>query len=89
MLSEGLPSTTSLGPNEDKYYMISLDDPNIVKLTIQLTTIHGDPDMFISSTSKTPSENDFERRSINSGLYPDIVEYEQSDDFTLTNNYYI
>lgn len=89
VLSEGLPSVAALEPNAPRYYMISIDDPDIVKLTVQLTTIHGDPDFYMSTTTKTPSELNFERRSVNSGLYPDLVVYERADGFNLTASYYI
>ena len=59
VLSEGVALTTTLDPNEPKYYRINLDDENVVKLTIQLTSIHGDPDMFVSTESKKPSKHDF------------------------------
>jgi hypothetical protein len=69
--------------------MLSIDDDSIKKLTIQLSTIHGDPDMFVSSTSKVPSWDDFEQRSINAGLYPDLLIFEKTDNKPLAKNYYI
>lgn len=66
-------------PEVAKYFMLSIDDPNIVKLTIQLTTIHGDPDMYVSSTTKDPSMSNFEQRSVNAGLYPDLLIFEKEE----------
>jgi len=56
-----------------------------------LTTIHGDPDLFISTTSTTPSEKNFEWASYNAGLYPDmiVIKKSETDDNKLTNNYYV
>jgi hypothetical protein len=89
MLSEGIPSLALLEPNEYKYYLISIDDKDITKLTVQLTTIHGDPDVFVSTTTTTPSWTDFERRSINAGLYPDLLIFEKEAGEDLANNFYI
>ena len=74
---------------QKKYYMISIDDPKVQKLTIQLTSIHGDPDMYVSTTNKNPSKMNFEKRSTFSGLYPDVITYEKSDAYNISNNYYI
>jgi hypothetical protein len=60
--------------------MLSIDDENITKLTVQLTTIHGDPDMFISSKTEVPTWENYEKRSINAGLYPDLLIFEGTDD---------
>ena len=56
-----------------------------------MTTIHGDPDIFISTTTTTPSEKDVEWASYNAGLYPDmiVIQKSESDTKNLTNNYYI
>lgn len=56
-----------------------------------MTTIHGDPDLFISTTSTTPSEKNFEWASYNAGLYPDmiVIKKSETDDNKLTNNYYV
>jgi len=56
-----------------------------------LTTIHGDPDLFISTISTTSNEKDFEWASYNAGLYPDmiVIKKSETDDNKLTNNYYV
>ena len=45
--------------------------------------------MFVSSKTTTPSWSEFEQRSINAGLYPDLLIFEKTDDFKLAKNYYI
>lgn len=69
--------------------MVSIDDPEIVKLTIQLTSIHGDPDMYVSSKTKDPSITNFEQRSVNAGLYPDLLIFKKEEGKNLTKSYYI
>lgn len=73
--------------------MFSINDPNVSKVTIQLTTIHGDPDLFISRKTKTPSFKQNERRSIRCGMFPEIIEIRQNDKIpgyeTLEGEYYI
>ena len=55
-----------------------------------MTTIHGDPDLFTSRTSKLPGPYDFEKRSIRCGVYPEQVEYTiQPNNQTLEGVYYI
>jgi len=77
LLSQGVPMVGNVTASTPQYFMISLDDPHAEKLTIQLTTIHGDPDMFVSTMTKYPSKEDYERRSTWSGIYPDLVVYER------------
>lgn len=89
ILSEGVPSVNIIMPDQSKYFMLSIDDPEIVKLTIQLTTIHGDPDMYVSSTTKDPSITNFEQRSVNAGLYPDMLVFEKENGKNLTKSFYI
>ena len=60
--------------NTPKYYMVSIDDENITKLSLQLTPIHGDPDMYVSTKNKTPSIEDFELCSTNSFIFNDILD---------------
>lgn len=73
MLKEGVPVASEMMEAKPKYFVVKVNDPNVTKLTIQLTTIHGDPDIFVSRTSRTPSFFDFEARSIRCGMYPEII----------------
>ena len=45
--------------------------------------------MFVSRVTKEPSYNDFEKRSIRSGIYPELVEFEKEENGTLEGDYYI
>jgi hypothetical protein len=58
-------------------------------LTILLTTLHGDPDLFVSSKTTTPNEKDFEWASINAGMYPDMIVLKQTPEKKFAKNYYI
>ena len=89
VLSEGIPQVRLVKPKRPDYFMLSIDDPDISKLTIQLTAIHGDPDVFVSTTTKTPSQYNHERRSTNAGLYPDLVIFERTPNYNLTKTFYI
>lgn len=89
ILSEGIPAVQVVKPKQPKHYTFSIDDPEIEKVTIQVTTIHGDPDIYVSTTSKTPNERDFERRSTNAGFYPDSVIFKKAPGFNLTKDFYI
>ena len=74
ILSEGIPQTAQLPMNTPKYYMVSIDDENITKLSLQLTPIHGDPDMYVSTKNRTPSIEDYELCSTNSFIFNDILD---------------
>ena len=69
--------------------MISIHDPNVTKVVFQLTTVHGDPDLFISRLTKLPTPFNFEKRSIRCGIYPEQVEYVKEGNKTLEGEYYI
>ena len=88
ILSEGVPSYNSISELEEKYYTVTVEDPNIKELSIQLTTLHGDPDMFVS-TKANISKTNYEKRSENSGIYPDVVIYEKTNTTNLTKNFHV
>lgn len=89
LLSEGTPQLAQVDSKEPKFFMISIDDPNIRKLKIQLTTIHGNPDIYVSSKTEEPNWEDHERMSRFNGFYPDNIEYEATPSFNLTKTFYV
>jgi hypothetical protein len=89
MLKEGKPLNDEILDAVPKYFRISLADSTISKITIQLTTIHGDPDLFVSRTEKLPNFNNFEKRSIRCGIFPELVEHEKNSTNTLEGDYFI
>lgn len=78
---------------EPRFFTFKVEDEAASKVTIQLTTIHGDPDLFISRKSKFPSFQDFETRSIRCGMYPEIIQYVKNESNpnlqSLVGDYYI
>lgn len=54
-----------------------------------MTTLHGDPDIFVSRTEKFPNPYQFEKRSIRCGIYPEQVEYVKEANKTLEGDYYV
>ena len=76
--------------NSPVYYRVSVNNPNTTRVSFQLTTIHGDPDIFISRTEKNPTPYVFEKRSIRCGIYPEQVDYIiETDGKSLEGDYYI
>ena len=73
ILSEGMPITKLLKPREKRYFSFNVDDDSIEKVSIQLTTIHGDPDIYVTIDGSEPSYSNFFRRSVNQGIFPDII----------------
>lgn len=72
-MKEGKPIVDEMKETVPQYFKFKVEDPRTVKVTVQLTTIHGDPDMFLSRKSQFPSYQDFEARSIHCGIYPEII----------------
>lgn len=46
MIKEGHPVKVELHINEPLFYTFSVNDNTVNKVTIQLTTMHGDPNLF-------------------------------------------
>ena len=44
-----------------------------------MTTIHGDPDMYVSRIHEYPSKDDFEKRGTRCGKFPEIVIFSPAD----------
>jgi hypothetical protein len=78
ILSEGMPSVHLLNEEEKRYFQFTIDDDSIEKVTIQLTAIHGDPDLFVTNNGKTPTEKVYTIKSTKYGVYPDIIEFRKN-----------
>ena len=87
-MSEGVPSIKSIDEDEERFFTFTIEDPDVEKLTIQMTTIHGDPDMFMSTLNQTPSIYEYEYRSTNSGIFPEVIELLNTTR-NITGTYYI
>ena len=91
LLFEGKTFEGSLSQGDFDYYKISINDDKISKLTIQLLTVHGDPDLYVSTKDQFPSEAAFERRATIWGRFPDTIEYTvgENNSTDLVGNYYV
>ena len=89
ILSEGIPAVKTVLPKSPNYFAFSIDDPDISKLTIQLSSIHGDPDLYVSTSVKRPDRWHHDMRSTNQGLYPDQIIFEKTKDYNLTKTFYV
>ena len=74
-------------PGEEALYTFTLEDANITRLFFQLTSIHGDPDIYVSTGKVMPTRYRFERRSSNSGFYPDLIVFEKQPAYNLTKTW--
>jgi hypothetical protein len=45
-------------------------------LTIQLNTLHGDADLFVSKSNRHPNKADFDKSSVKSNENSDLVFFE-------------
>ena len=53
-----------------------------------MTTLHGDPDMYVS-TKQNVTSLIYDKRSTNSGIYPDVIEFKKTAKQNLTKNFYV
>lgn len=51
VLSEGQPYQANIEFGKFKYFMFTIEDVNITEVSIQLETLHGDVDLFVSFTN--------------------------------------
>ena len=77
-LREGAPLKDITKAHHSKYFHFRVFDPEAQKVVVQVTTIHGDPEVFISTKEEKPGPGKFERRGVTSGLFPEILAYERS-----------
>lgn len=95
LLTEGRMIEGSIVQKQYNYYKISIQDPDITSITIQLLAIHGDPDMFMSRSNEYPSETVNEKKATICGKFPDTITYDvknqqdRLDSDSLVGNYYI
>jgi len=55
ILKEGIPAYDEMEERRPLYYRVTVNDPAVTKVSMLLTTVHGDPDMFVSRTQPLPS----------------------------------
>lgn len=89
VLSEGQPYQANIDFGKFKYFMFTVEDVNITEVSIQLETLHGDVDLLVSFTNKTPDMFNSEAFSNMPGLYQDVLTFRKSEKFNLTRNFYI
>jgi hypothetical protein len=89
-MTEGQTIEGSVVQGEYNYFKISIHDPEVDKFTIQLLTIHGDPDLFESQKDEFPSNSTFERKATICGMFPDTLEFKKdANKNDLTGDYYL
>lgn len=59
-------------------------------MTIQLNTLHGDADLFVSKSNRHPNKADFDKSSVKSNENSDLVFFEDPNGKkSLSGTYYI
>ena len=58
-LSEGMALQKVIKPKERQYYIFNVEDDSVERVQIQLNTIHGDPDMLVTTDDSIPSETNY------------------------------
>lgn len=74
-LQEGTPYIDSVDLNRFKYYKFSILDSDIQNVSISLTPMHGDSDLYVSRSTLFPNKTTFEKRGMRASNAPDHVEY--------------
>jgi hypothetical protein len=80
--------------NSYKYYSFTLQDAgDVVNISFNVDSLHGDADLYLSRNNKFPTKVDYEKRSEKSLSYvPDEVLYSvssQGDGIKLDGTYYV
>ena len=88
-LKEGVPINTIIRSNQEDYYIFSNTDENVTKIKIQLTSMSGDADLYISRTQPLCRCRDAERRSTMDINLPDTVEYNRDNATNITWPFYV
>jgi len=93
ILQENKPYSDSCGNHEFKYYKFTLvDSRDFVALRVQLTPIHGDPDLYMSRNQTFPSREEYDLSSNSIGNRVDYVLVNADDllaNGTAEGTYYI
>lgn len=90
-LVESKPIRDVTKAHNEKYYHFRVLDPRVKKVVVQATTIHGDPELFVSRKHEKPGPMAFERRGVASGIFPEIATFEHtpSNEEQLDGDYYV
>ena len=67
ILKHGVPAKGLVEHKGELYYKFMVTSDNITDVVIQMTTIHGDPDLFVSRNYTFPNVSAFDRRSTRAG----------------------
>ena len=89
-LTEGHPFHTQIKELEKVYFRFEVLEPTTTRVMIQLTTIHGDPDLYVTVNKTDPDVRKFDHRSSRCGIYPDIIDLRtDTTKKSLVGQYYI
>ena len=89
-LVEGKPLRDITKAHNEKYYHFRVLDPRVKNVVVQATTIHGDPELFVSRKHEKPGPAAFERRGVASGIFPEIATFMHTvNGETLDGDYYV
>lgn len=89
-LSSARPYSTVMPAKGDLYFKYYEAEEVTEMVEFVLTPVSGNPDLYLSTKIKRPSFSNAERKSIQSGLLIDSVQYHKSLDLrSLKGNYYL
>lgn len=89
MLSESTPHIDSVDNKAFKYFKFDLLEEDAANVTIELSPLHGDCDLYVSRTLMFPNRSDYEKRSQRIGALVDHVIYERPANESLNGTFYI
>ena len=88
-LAEGIPTFGYVGLRHFTYYSFIVQNPNTTSLKIQLTSISGDADLYISRINPNCGCKRAERCSSLDSFLPDAVYYQKDKDGPLNTSFHI
>jgi hypothetical protein len=85
-LQEGVPRSSWANAQQYKYYKFTLTY-SMADMTILVTPMTGDPDLYVSTTSQVPSTNNYQWKAVAYGS--DAINIDYTDPNYIQGTYYI
>jgi hypothetical protein len=76
-LRNGIPQRDHVETGEYEYFSVRVENDGGLDLSVMVTPVNGDPDIYMSRNTSRPTELDYEKKSTRFGA--DVVDYENAE----------
>ncbi len=88
-LAEGRPLLGYVGLRTSLYYTFVVSDPLTTSVKIQLTSLSGDADLFVTRGKSATDRLESEKYSNHMAFIPDSIQYDKASDGALNTSYHV